>query len=210
MSATLGAMSSGLQRMITLDMEGVVTPEIWIAVADRTGVDDLRRTTRDEPNYQALMDYRIRVLHEHGIPLSLIQDVISGLGVLEGAKDFLDELRSRHQVVLLSDTFEQFADPFMEQLGRPHLLCHRLAVEDDRIIAFTPRVADPKKRAVEYYRGLNYHVTAMGDSHNDLGMLLAADASSFIHPPEGLPEQYPEMAVVWSFAEALDWIESVG
>lgn len=210
MSARLGAMSSGLQRVITLDMEGVVTPEIWIAVAERTGVDDLRRTTRDEPDYQALMDFRIAVLDEHGIPLSLIQEVISGLGVLDGAKDFLDELRARHQVVLLSDTFEQFADPFMEQLGRPHLLCHRLTVDGDRIVSFTPRVADPKKRAVEAYQALNYHVTAMGDSHNDLGMLLAADASSFIHPPEGLPEQYPEMPVARDYAAALAWIDSVG
>ena len=199
-----------LQRVITLDMEGVVTPEIWIAVADRTGVDDLRRTTRDEPDYQALMDYRIGVLDQHGIPLSLIQDVIRGLGPLPGAKDFLDTLRARHQVVLLSDTFEQFADPFMEQLGRPHLLCHRLAVENDRIVSFTPRVTDPKKLAVECYQSLNYHVTAMGDSHNDLGMLLAAEAASFIHPPAGLPEQYPDMAVASSYAEALDWIESVG
>ena len=196
--------------MIALDMEGVVTPEIWIAVADRTGVDELRRTTRDEPDYQALMDYRIDMLDRHGIALSLIQEVIRGLDVLEGARDFLDELRSRHQVVLLSDTFEQFAEPFMEQLGRPHLLCHRLAVENDRVVSFTPRVADPKKRAVESYQGLNYHVTAMGDSHNDLGMLLAADAAGFIHPPDGLPEQYPEMPVVRTYADALDWIESVG
>jgi len=203
-------MSSGLQRVITLDMEGVVTPEIWIAVADRTGVDDLRRTTRDEPNYQSLMDFRIGILNQHGIPLSLIQDVISGLEVLDGARDFLDELRSEHQVVLLSDTFEQFAESFMEQLGRPHLLCHRLWVDDDRIISFTPRVADPKKRAVECYQALNYHVTAMGDSHNDLGMLLAADAAAFIHPPQGLPEAYPELPVAWSYAEALDWIRSVG
>lgn len=209
MTARLGAMS-GRQRVITLDMEGVVTPEIWIAVADRTGVDDLRRTTRDEPDYQTLMDFRIRVLDEHGIPLSLIQDVIAGLSVLDGARAFLDELRTRHQVVLLSDTFEQFAEPFMHQLGRPHLLCHRLAVEDDRITSFTPRVIDQKRRAVESYRRMNYHVTAMGDSHNDLGMLLAADAASFIHPPRGLPEQYPEMPVVWNYDDALEWIEQVG
>ena len=196
--------------MITLDMEGVVTPEIWIAVAERTGVDELRRTTRDEPNYQALMDYRIGVLDRHGLPLSLIQDVIGGLDVLHGAKEFLDDLRALHQVVLLSDTFEQFAERFMEQLGRPHLLCHRLAVEDDRILSFTPRVADPKKRAVESYQSLNYHVTAMGDSHNDLGMLLAADAACLIHPPDGLPEQYPEMPVVRNFVDALDWIASIG
>ena len=201
---------SGRQRMVTLDMEGVVTPEIWIAVAERTGVDELRRTTRDEPDYQALMDYRIDILDRHDISLSLIQEVIRGLGVLDGARDFLDELRSRHQVVLLSDTFEQFAKPFLEQLGRPHLLCHRLAVEDDRIVSFTPRVADQKKLAVELYQRLNYHVTAMGDSHNDLGMLLAADAAGFIHPPDGLPERYPEMPVVRTYADALDWIASVG
>ncbi|MEZ5245502.1 MAG: bifunctional phosphoserine phosphatase/homoserine phosphotransferase ThrH [Acidimicrobiales bacterium] len=200
---------TALQRMITLDMEGVVTPEIWIAVAERTGVDALRRTTRDEPNYQALMDYRIDILEQHGISLSLIQDVIRGLGVLDGAREFLDELRARHQVVLLSDTFEQFAEPFMEQLGRPHLLCHRLTVVDDRIVAFAPRVADPKTRAVRSYQSLNYHVTAMGDSHNDLGMLLAADAASFIHPPDGLPEQYPEMPVARNYGDALAWIASI-
>lgn len=203
-------MSSGLQRVITLDMEGVLTPEIWIAVADRTGVDDLRRTTRDEPNYQALMDYRIGTLNKHDISVSLIQDVIAGLSVFDGARAFLDELRSQHQVVLLSDTFEQFAESFMEQLGRPHLLCHRLALENDRIVAFRPRVTDPKKRAVECYQSLNYHVTAMGDSHNDLGMLQAADAASFIHPPEGLPEAYPELPVARSYGDALDWIRSVG
>lgn len=210
MNATLGSMAGDRQRVITLDMEGVVTPEIWIAVAERTGVDDLRRTTRDEPIYQKLMDYRIGILNEHGISLSLIQDVIAGLGVLKGARDFLDELRAEHQVVLLSDTFEQFAEPFMEQLGRPHLLCHRLVVNDDRIVAFEPRVAEPKTRAVECYQALNYHVTAMGDSHNDLGMLLSADAASFIHPPDGLPEMYPDLPVARSYRDALDWIASVG
>lgn len=194
------------QRVITLDMEGVVTPEIWIAVAETTGVDALRRTTRDEPNYQTLMDYRIAILDEHDITLSQIRSVIAGLTVLDGAREFLDELRSQHQVVLLSDTFEQFSDSFMDQLGQPHLLCHRLVVEDDRIRAFSPRVADPKRRAVEAYQALNFHVTAMGDSHNDLPMLLAADAASFIHPPEGLPEQYPELAVAWSYEQALTWI----
>jgi phosphoserine/homoserine phosphotransferase len=156
------------------------------------------------------MDYRIGILKEHDITLSAIQDVIADLSVLDGAREFLDELRSRHQVVLLSDTFEQFADRFMGQLGRPHLLCHRLHVEDDRIIAFSPRVADPKKRAVEAYQGLNFHVTAMGDSHNDLGMLEAADAGRFIYPPEGLPEQYPHLGVAKSYDDALAWIESVG
>jgi phosphoserine/homoserine phosphotransferase len=203
-------MMDPMQRVIALDMEGVVTPEIWIAVAEHTGVDELRRTTRDEPDYQALMDYRISVLDEHGIPLSLIRSVIASLEVLEGAREFLDEIRSRHQLVLLSDTFEQFADPFLEQLGRPHLLCHRLTVHEDRIVSFSPRVTDQKARTVECYQALNFHVTAMGDSHNDMGMLLAADSASFIHPPAGLPAKYPELPVASNYAEALDWIESVG
>ncbi len=203
-------MMGDMQRVIALDMEGVVTPEIWIAVAEHTGVDALRRTTRDEPVYQALMDYRIGVLDEHGISLSTVLEVIRGLDVLDGAREFLDELRSRHQVVLLSDTFEQFADRFMVQLGRPHLLCHRLTVEDDRIVSFRPRVAEQKQKTVASYQALNFHVTAMGDSHNDIAMLLAADAASFIHPPEGLPEKYPHLPVARSYADALDWIESVG
>jgi phosphoserine/homoserine phosphotransferase len=205
------AMSSsadGRQRVITLDMEGVVTPEIWVAVAAEFGVDALRRTTRDEPDYQKLMDERIGICKEHGITLSGMQRVIAGLGVLDGAREFLDELRRRHPVVLLSDTFEQFADPFMDQLGRPHLLCHRLHVEDDRIISFTHRVDDPKRRAVEAYQGLNYHVTAMGDSFNDMGMLDAADAASFIHPPEGLTERFPHLPVCHDYAQALEWIET--
>lgn len=201
--------ADGRQRMITLDMEGVVTPEIWIAVAEQTGVDALRRTTRDEPIYQKLMDERIGICKEHDITLSFVQEVIRGLGLLDGARAFLDELRQRHPVVLLSDTFEQFADPFMDQLGRPHLLCHRLHVEDDRIISFSPRIADPKRRAVEAYQALNFHVTAMGDSFNDMGMLAAADAASFIHPPDGLPERFPQYPVAHGYAEALAWIESV-
>lgn len=201
---------TGMQRVITLDMEGVVTPEIWIAVAEHTGVDELRRTTRDEPVYQTLMDYRIGVLNAHDIALSTIMTVIEGLDVLEGARDFLDELRARHQVVLLSDTFEQFSGRFMDQLGRPHLLCHRLTVANDRVVSFAPRVRDQKKKAVEAYRALNFHVTAMGDSHNDLAMLQAAHEGSFIHPPNGLPEKYPEFPVARSYAEALDWIDAVG
>ena len=203
-------MMSAMQRVITLDMEGVVTPEVWIAVAEHTGVEELRRTTRDEPDYQTLMNYRIGILDEYSIPFSTIQTVIASLDVLDGAREFLDELRSRHQVVLLSDTFEQFAERFMEQLGRPHLLCHRLHVENDRVISFSPRVADQKRRTVESYQAMNFHVTAMGDSHNDLAMLAAADAACLIHPPDGLPEKFPLLPVARSYADALDWIESVG
>jgi phosphoserine / homoserine phosphotransferase len=137
-----------VQRIITLDMEGVLTPEIWIAVADHTGVDALRITTRDEPDYQKLMDRRIQVLAENDVTLTNIRDVIKELKILDGARDFLDELRSKYQVVLLSDTFEQFADCFMEQLGRPHLLCHRLDVEHRALSAEGQRSEVSSRRHV--------------------------------------------------------------
>ena len=195
-----------MQRVVTLDMEGVLTPEIWIAVAEHTGVDALRVTTRDEPNYQRLMDRRIAVLAEHDVRLSDIQAVIEKLPLLDGARDFLDELRLECQVVLLSDTFEQFADHFMQLMGRPHLLCHRLEVRDDRIAAFRPRIPDPKLCAVRAYRSLNYHVTAAGDSHNDVTMLEAADAGCLFRSPDGLADQYPQLAVAETYDELLEFI----
>lgn len=196
-----------MQRVVTLDMEGVLTPEIWIAVATHTGVDELRVTTRDEPDYQRLMDQRIEILRRHDIGLTTIQAVIRTLPLLDGARDFLDELRSRYQVVLLSDTFEQFAGHFVELMGRPHLLCHRLEVEDDRITAFRPRIGDPKLCAVSAYRSLNFHVTAAGDSHNDITMLQAADAGCLFSAPAGLPGQFPELAVTETYDELLGWID---
>jgi phosphoserine/homoserine phosphotransferase len=198
-----------VQRIITLDMEGVLTPEIWIAVADHTGVDALRITTRDEPDYQKLMDRRIQVLAENDVTLTNIRDVIKKLKILDGARDFLDELRSKYQVVLLSDTFEQFADCFMEQLGRPHLLCHRLDVEHDLIVRFRPRVNDPKCRAVGMYQGLNYHVTAAGDSYNDVTMLKAADAGCLFKYAPGLPEQFPELSTADTYDELAAWIDRI-
>jgi phosphoserine/homoserine phosphotransferase len=196
-----------VQRVITLDMGGVLTPEIWIAVAEHTGVDELRLTTRDEPDYQRLMDRRIEILSRHGITLGTIQKVIADLPLLDGAREFLDELRARRQVVLLSDTFEQFASHFMELLGRPHLLCHRLDVANDRIIAFRPRIADPKLCAVRAYQSLNFHVTAAGDSHNDVTMLQAADAGCLFSAPQGLPAMYPDLAVTETYDELLTWID---
>ncbi len=195
-----------VQRVVTLDMEGVLTPEIWIAVAEDTGVSELRVTTREEPDYQKLMDRRIDVLAEHGISLTRIQKVIATLPLLPDAREFLDELRSRFQVVLLSDTFEQFAGHFMELLGRPHLLCHRLDVESDRITGFAPRITDPKLCAVQAYRSLNFHVTAAGDSHNDVTMLQAADAGCLFSAPASLPPQFPGLAVADTYDELLDWI----
>jgi len=136
------------QRIVTLDLEGVLVPEIWIAVAESTGIDALRRTTRDEPDYDVLMRYRLDLLAQHDLTLSRIQEVIGGLSPLPGAADFLDELRSRTQVLILSDTFEEFAQPLMRQLGWPTILCHHLVVEDDRITGYRLRMADPKRAAV--------------------------------------------------------------
>ena len=198
-----------VQRFIALDMEGVVTPEIWIAVAEETGLDDLRRTTRDEPDYQKLMEYRISILTENEIGLTRIQKVISDLDVLAGAKDFLDLLRSRYQVTLLSDTFEEFAGPLMEQLGRPHLLCHRLVLEGDRIVGFEPRTEDAKRKAVQAYQSLGYHVTAFGDSHNDVAMLHQADAASLFRAPPGLVGTHEEFPRFDTYAELAEWIDSI-
>lgn len=198
-----------VQRIIALDMEGVITPEIWIAVAGRTGLPELQLTTRDEPDYQKLMNHRISVLAQHDIGLNLIQEVISGLDLLVGARQFLDQLRASYQVVVLSDTFEQFAGHFMDLLGYPHLLCHRLNLEGDRITGFIPRTEDAKLKAVLGYQALGYHVTAVGDSHNDIGMLRQADASSLFRTPEGLPEKYPDLSCLDAYDELINWIRNV-
>src|SRR5881392_917968 len=153
-------------------MEGVLTPEIWIAVAESTRIPELRRTTRDEPDYDKLMRGRLKILDEHGLKLSDIQEVIGGLELLEGAKAFLDELRSVVQVIILSDTFEQFAAPLLRQLGWPTLLCHRLVVEQDRIVDYQLRIPEQKQRAVAAFKLLNYRVIAAGDSFNDTAMLI--------------------------------------
>ena len=171
------------QTMVTLDLEGVLVPEIWIAVAEATGIEELRRTTRDEPNYDLLMRQRLALLAKHNLTMSAIAQVISTLHPLPGAKDFLDALRERTQVIILSDTFEQFGLPFMRQLGMPTLLCHRLIVENDRIVDFELRQVDQKRHAVEAFKALNYRVAAAGDSYNDTAMLASADAGFLFHAP---------------------------
>jgi phosphoserine/homoserine phosphotransferase len=197
-----------VQRIIALDMEGVVTPEIWIAVATHTGLPELRLTTRDEPDYQKLMEHRISILSANGIGLALIREVISTLKPLEGAKDFLDQLRRDYQVIILSDTFEQFAGHLMKELGYPHLLCHDLTLEMDRVVEFVARTDDAKRKAVESYQGLGYHVTAVGDSHNDLGMLQQADAGCLFRAAEGLPEKYPMLPCLEAYDELRNWIDT--
>ena len=192
--------------MVALDLEGVLVPEIWIAVAERTGIAELRRTTRDEPDYDVLMRFRLELLERHGLTLSSIKEVIAGLAPLPGAIEFLDELRQRTQVVILSDTFEQFAQPLMRQLNWPAILCHRLVVEGDRIVGYVLRMPDPKRAAVEAFRSLNYRVVAAGDSYNDTSMLLAAHAGFLFHSPENVRLQFPQLPALDDFDDLLETI----
>jgi len=195
------------QWIVTLDLEGVLVPEIWIAVAERTGIEALTRTTRDEPDYDVLMRGRLDILDEHGLTMSMIQEVIAGLSPLEGAAQFLDRLRSRHQVIILSDTFEQFADPLMAQLGRPTVMCHRLVVEQDRIVDYRLRQADQKRRAVEAFHQIGFSVIAAGDSYNDLSMLRAADLAALFRSPARVREEHPDLPALDDYDDLLDLIE---
>ncbi len=178
-------------------------PEIWIAVAEHTGIEKLRRTTRDEPDYDALMKYRLDLLAEHGLTMSLIAGVIAGLSPLDGAKVFLDALRSRTQVIILSDTFEQFAQPLMRQLGWPVILCHRLVVHDGRIVDYRLRQADQKRRSVEAFHSLNYRVIAAGDSYNDTAMLTEADAGLLFRAPGNVIAEFPQFPALESYDDLL-------
>ena len=184
-------------------MEGVLTPEIWIAVAEKTKIPELRRTTRDEPDYDKLMRGRLEILARHNLKLSDIQNVIGSLKPLEGAREFLDELRTLVQVLILSDTFEQFAAPLMKQLNWPTLLCHRLVVENDCIVDYKLRIADQKRKTVAALKQLNYNVVSAGDSYNDTGMLLEANTGFLIHAPENVKKEFPQFKAVESHADLL-------
>ena len=189
-------------------MEGVLTPEIWIAVAEKTGIPELRRTTRDEPDYDILMRGRLAVLNQHGLKLSDIQGVIDTLEPLPGAKEFLDELRTLTQVVILSDTFEQFATPLIRKLGWPTLLCHRLVVEDDRIVDYQLRIREQKREAVAAFRRMNYFVVSAGDSYNDTTMLAEANVGFLIHAPQNVIAEFPQFKAVESHADLLKEIKT--
>jgi phosphoserine/homoserine phosphotransferase len=182
-------------------MEGVLTPEIWIAVAEKTGIPELRRTTRDEPDYDRLMKYRLNLLDQHGLKLSDIQQVIGALRPLEGALDFLRELRVISQVIILSDTFEEFARPLLRQLEWPTLLCHKLEIVDDRIVNYRLRIDDQKKRTVTSLRNLNYNVIAAGDSFNDTAMLMEANAGYLFRSPANVQKQFPQFQAVEEYAD---------
>lgn len=176
-------------------------PEIWIAVAERTGIDALRRTTRDEPDYDVLMRGRLAILDQHGLTMSTIADVIAGLSPMDGAREFLDALRARTQVIILSDTFEQFAAPLMQHLGMPTILCHQLIVDDDRITDYRLRMPDQKRHAVNALRSLNYRVVAAGDSYNDAAMLGAAHAGFWFHAPDTIAAQFPDFRPTHTYDE---------
>jgi len=195
------------QSIVTLDMEGVLTPEIWIAVAEKTKIPELRRTTRDEPDYDKLMRYRLAILDQHGIKLSDIQAVIGSLTLLDGAKNFLDELRTLTQVIILSDTFEQFAKPLIRQLNWPTLLCHTLIVENDRITDYQLRIPDQKKKAVAALKQLNYHIIAAGDSFNDTAMLIEAHDGFLFHAPDNVKQQFPDLKAVDSYEDLMKLIK---
>jgi phosphoserine/homoserine phosphotransferase len=184
------------QSIVTLDMEGVLTPEIWIAVAEETGIAELRRTTRDEPDYDKLMRYRIEILDRHGITLPRIRAVIGALTPLPGAAVFLNALREQVQVIIVSDTFEQFAQPLLSQLGRPTLFCNRLIVENDRITGYQLRMPDQKRHSVEALQSLNYRVVAAGDSFNDTSMLKQADHGILFRAPQAVVQQFPQFPFV--------------
>ena len=189
-------------QVVCLDLEGVLVPEIWIEFSKRTGIAELSRTTRDEPDYDKLMRSRLELLDRHGLKLSDIQQVIDGMGPMSGAREFLDDLRTRFQVFILSVTFYEFARPLMRQLAWPSLLCHRLEVDaEGRVAGYRLRMADQKRAAVNALRSLNFQVIAAGDSYNDTAMLGAADAGFFIHPPEAIAAQFPQFPVTRSYDE---------
>jgi phosphoserine/homoserine phosphotransferase len=185
-----------------LDLEGVLVPEIWINVAERTGIAELRRTTRDEPDYDVLMQGRIRILADHGLGIRDIQQVIAGMEPLPGAKECLAWLRERYQVVILSDTFYQFAKPLMKQLGEPTLFCHDLEVDAaGRVTGYRLRQEDAKRRAVQALRGLQFTTIAAGDSYNDTAMLAEADAGILYRPPENVVREFPQFPVTRDYDE---------
>ena len=189
-------------QLVCLDLEGVLVPEIWIEFSDRTGIPELRRTTRDEPDYDKLMTFRLNMLRQHKLGLPDIQKVISEMGPMAGAKDFLDDLRKSFQVIILSDTFYEFAIPLMAQLGMPTLFCHKLEADASGfLVNYHLRMPNQKKEAVKRFKELNFKVIAAGDSYNDTAMLSEAHAGILFHPPENVTREFPQFPVTMNYAE---------
>ncbi len=197
-------------EIVCLDLEGVLVPEIWIAFAEATGIQELKRTTRDEPDYDKLMNYRINILKEHGLGLKEIQDTIATIDPIPGAKKFLDELRSLTQVIIISDTFTQFAKPLMEKLGWPTIFCNSLEVASDgEITGFKMRVENSKYTTVKALQSIGYDTIASGDSHNDLGMIEASKAGFLFKSTDQIKADHPELPAYENYDELLAAIKEV-
>ncbi len=197
-------------NVLCLDLEGVLIPEIWQAVAAHTGIAELTRTTRDIPVYDDLMEMRLGVLRDHDLPLSTIQRVIDDIEPLAGAPEFLGWARQQYQVAIVSDTFYQFAMPLMAKLGWPTLLCHKLVIEDDRIVDYVIRQPDPKRRSVQAFRSLDYRVLAAGDSYNDVSMLEEADAGFFFCAPDNVRAEFPQYPFAADYHALMRLLEAAG
>lgn len=197
-------------NIVCLDLEGVLVPEIWIAFAKETGIPELEKTTRDEPDYDKLMNYRINILKEHGLGLKEIQETIAKIDPMPGAKEFLDELRSITQVIIISDTFSQFAGPLMKKLGRPTIFCNELEVaEDGEITGFRMRCEQSKLTTVKALQSIGYDTIASGDSHNDLGMIQASKAGFLFRSTDAIKKNYPELPAYETYDELLAAIKAV-
>ena len=195
-------------NIVCLDLEGVLVPEIWIAFAEETGISELKRTTRDEPDYDKLMNYRINILKEHGLGLKEIQETIAKIDPMPGAKKFLDELREMTQVIIISDTFTQFAGPLMKKLGYPTIFCNSLEVADDgEITGFKMRIENSKLTTVKALQSIGYDTIASGDSHNDLGMMKASKAGFLFRSTEEIKKEYPELPAFETYDELMDAIK---
>jgi phosphoserine/homoserine phosphotransferase len=197
------------QSIVTLDLEGVLAPEIWIAFAEKTGIEKLRLTTRDIPDYDVLMKGRLKILDEHGLKLRDIQEVIGTLRPLDGAKEFLDELRTITQAIILSDTFEEFAKPLMRQFNWPTILCHRLQVDETgRIVNYKLRTPEQKQKSVAALKLLNYNVISVGDAFNDIAMLAEAHTGILFHAPENIKKQFARFPAVERYEELMEMIKA--
>ncbi|SEI50848.1 phosphoserine phosphatase [Lachnospiraceae bacterium A10] len=195
-------------NIVCLDLEGVLVPEIWIAFAEATGIEELKKTTRDEPDYHKLMEYRLRILKEHGLGLKEIQETIAKIDPMDGAKAFLDELRAMTQVIIISDTFEQFASPLMKKLGWPTIFCNTLEVaEDGEITGFQMRCENTKYTTVKALQTAGFETIASGDSYNDLGMIQASKAGFLFKSTDKIKQDYPEIPAYESYEELLQAIK---